>query len=233
MTFVLTEEQQMLKDAASDYTSEKLAVSHFRKLRDDGRNGVDPESWSQMAQMGWAGILIPEEHGGSGFGHVGLGQILEAQGRTVAATPLLQTALIGASAIMKAGDSGQQAEFLPRIADGSLTFALALDEGPHHASLQTALVARKEGEGFVISGHKRFVPNGHFADMFIVVARTSGEPGDARGLTLFLVPSDTDGLEITPLDTIDAHGAANLELSDVSVGGGAVLGVRRWRMGKP
>ena len=89
MTFVLTEEQNMLKDAATDFARDQLSLTHFRKLRDAGANGKDPESWTAMAEMGWAGVLVPEDFGGSDFGYVGLGQVLEAQGRTLAATPLL------------------------------------------------------------------------------------------------------------------------------------------------
>ena len=224
MTFVLTEEQSMLKEAARDFTAEQLPLTHFRKLRDEGKNGNDPETWAAMAEMGWAGVLIPEEFGGSDFGYVGMGQVLEAQGRTLATTPLLQTALIGVSAILSGGTQEQKSTLLPKIAEGKITTALAIDEGPHHAPTKTSLKAAQTGGAFTLEGKKTFVPNGQFADLFIVVARTSGAAGETSGLTLFLIPRDTDGLTVTPLDTLDAHGAANLELEAVVVPNADVLG---------
>lgn len=115
MTFVLTEEQTMLKEAARDYASEQLSLKYFREKRNAGANGKDADSWSSMAEMGWAGVLVPEDFGGSDFGYVGLGQVLEAQGRTLAATPLLQTALIGVSALMIGGSDEQKSTLLPKI----------------------------------------------------------------------------------------------------------------------
>ena len=224
MTFVLTEEQGMLKDAARDFVSEQLSLTHFRAQRNAGANGKDPESWAAMAEMGWYGVLIPESYGGSEFGYVGLGQVLEAQGRTLAASPLLQTALVGVSALVLGGSDAQKETVLPKIAEGKLTTALAVDEHAHHAPTQIAMTAIADGGGFKLSGKKTFVSNGHFADLFIVAARTSGKPGDTSGITLFMVPRDTDGLKVTELNTLDYHGAANLEFDGVVVPAADVLG---------
>ena len=224
MTFVLTEEQTMLKEAARDFTAEQLSLKYFRETRNSGANGKDAASWASMAEMGWAGVLVPEEFGGSEFGYVGLGQVLEAQGRTLAPTPLLQTALIGASALMLGGSDEQKATVLPKIAEGALTTALAVDEKPHFAPKATALAATASGGAFTLSGKKTFVANGHFADLFIVAARTSGKPGETAGITLFMVPRDTDGLTVTELKTLDYHGAANLTFDGVVVPNADVLG---------
>lgn len=224
MTFVLTEEQTMLREAASDFTKEQLSLKHFRAQRDAGANGKDPASWDAMAEMGWAGVLVPEGLGGSEFGYVGLGQVLEAQGRTLAATPLLQTALIGASALVLGGSEEQQNTVLPKLAEGKIKTALAVDEKPHHAPLKTAMTAEAIGGGFKLTGKKVFVANGHIADLFIVVARTSGNPGDENGLTLFMVPAETDGLTVSELKTLDYHGAANLTFEGVIVPAADVLG---------
>jgi len=127
MTFVLTEDQQMLRDTAMSFAADTLPVSHLRGLRDAGANGVDPKSRAKLAELGFFGVLVPEEHGGSEFGMVGMGQILEAQGRSLAATPLLQTGVIGASALTLGGSQAQKAEWLPKIAAGEVLTALALD----------------------------------------------------------------------------------------------------------
>ena len=224
MTFVLTEEQNMLKEAAQDFMSEQLSLTHFRKQRNAGANGKDAESWGAMAEMGWYGVLVPEEFGGSEFGYVGMGQVLEAQGRTLASSPLLQTAMVGVSALVLGGSDAQKSTVLPKIAEGKITTALAVDEHAHHAPANIAMKAEATGGGYTLTGKKVFVPNGHFADLFIIAARTSGVKGDTDGITLFMVPRDTDGLTVTELNTLDYHGAANLELDGVVVPAADVLG---------
>lgn len=224
MTFLLTEDQQMLRDTAMSFAADELPVSHLRALRDVGKNGDDAEGRAKLAELGFFGVMIPEAHGGTEFGMVGMGQILEAQGRTLAATPLIETALIGASALMLGGSEAGQAEFLPQIADGSLTTALAVDETSHHTPFNIATEAERDGQGFTLNGAKCFVSTGHFAAMFIVAARTFGEAGDRHGITLFLVPNDTNGLGVLPLKTVDSHGAAHLTLEGVHVPDSHVLG---------
>jgi alkylation response protein AidB-like acyl-CoA dehydrogenase len=223
MAFVLTEEQQMLRDSAVAFAAEKLPVSQLRALRTAGA-GFDKAAWKDMVELGFTGVLIPEEFGGSGFGYVGLGQVLEAQGRTIAASPLLSTALIGASTLLIAGTQAQKEAWLPKIAGGETITALAVDEGPHHDPAHIKLSAKKSGAGFTLNGDKRYVVDGGDANLLIVVARTSGDAGDATGITLFLVPANAEGVTVTKLSTLDAHAAANINLAGVNVGADAVLG---------
>lgn len=224
MTFILTEDQQMLRDTAIAFARDELPISRLRGLRDAGANGVDAEARTKLAELGFFGVLVPEAYGGSDFGMVGLGQIMEAQGRTLAATPLLQTALIGASALVLGGSDEQKNVWLEKIASGEIATALALDEGAHHNPLNITMTANKDGDTFVLSGSKRFVPNGQFGDLFLVVARTSGSAGEEGGLSLFLVPKDTNGLSVQTLNTLDAHGAADLTLDGVTAGASALVG---------
>lgn len=223
MAFVLTEEQQMLRDSATAFASEKLPVSQLRALRTAGA-GFDKGAWKEMVELGFTGVLIPEEFGGSGFGYVGLGQVLEAQGRTIAASPLLSTALIGASALLIAGSQAQKEAWLPKIAGGEAITALAVDEGAHHDPAHIKLSAKKSGAGFVLNGDKRYVVDGGEANLLIVAARTSGAAGDTTGVTLFLVPANAKGVTVTALKTLDAHAAANIAFAGVDVGADAVLG---------
>lgn len=224
MTFILTEDQEMLRETALAFARDELPITHFRNLRDGGKNGVDEATQKKLAELGFFGVIIPDEPGGEHFGLVGLGQILEAQGRTLAATPLLQTALIGASALQLGGNAAQQGEWLPRIATGDVTFALALDETTHFNPLNISTTAKRDGEDYVLKGMKKFVPDGHHADMFIVAARTSGAAGDRDGITLFLVPSDAEGVSIQILNTLDSHGAAHVTFDDVPAIAASVLG---------
>jgi alkylation response protein AidB-like acyl-CoA dehydrogenase len=223
MAFVLTEEQQMLRDSATSFAAEKLPVSQLRALRKDGK-AYDPGTWKEMAELGFAGVLVPEEFGGSAFGYVGLGQVLEAQGRTLAASPLLSTAMIGASALLLGGTAAQKDAWLGKIAGGEAIVALAADEGPHHDPAHVKLSAKKSGAGYVLNGDKRYVVDGAEADLLVVAARTSGDAGDATGITLFLVPGKAKGVTRTSLKTLDAHAAANISFAGVEIGSDAVLG---------
>ena len=129
--------------------------------------------------MGWAGILVPEAHGGAASGLAALAGVLEQDGRTLAASPLIATALIGATTLAHAGGSLRET-LSGRLAHGACLLALALEKGPRHAPYAVATRAEWGGDGFVINGRKTFVMDGHVADHFVVVARTSGG-SDERG----------------------------------------------------
>ena len=150
--------------------------------------------------------------------------MLEETGRNLVASPLLSTALIAASALTLAGTDAQKAAWLDKIALGEAVATLAVDEGSHHAPAKVALTATKTAGGYVLNGAKTFVLDGEAADLLIVVARTSGKPGDTDGLTLFLVQADAAGVTRTHLALADSRGAARIDFKDVSVGSDAVLG---------
>lgn len=222
---VLNEEQSMLRDAAKSWTQEKSPVTAFRKMRDSGVEiGYDANAWNEMAEMGWAGVIIPEEYGGSAFGYLSMGLILEELGRTLTASPLIASGVGAASALVLGGSDSQKSEWLPKIADGSVVGALAVDEGPHHAPEKVALAATKSGGGYSLSGTKTFVIEGLAANLLVVSARTSGKPGDKDGITLFLVPADAKGVSRKRLALADSRGAANITFDKVEVGADAVLG---------
>lgn len=163
---VLTEEQTMLRDMARDWAGNESPVSAWRKLRDaNGAAGYDAGAWRAMAEMGWAGIIVPEAHGGSDFGWLSLGLVIEELGRTLAANPLAASAA-AASAILLGGSDAQKAKWLPRIASGELVATLAVDEGPRH---DPAAIAAKV-EGGKLSGAKAFVAEGDSAGLFVVAA---------------------------------------------------------------
>jgi alkylation response protein AidB-like acyl-CoA dehydrogenase len=222
---VLNEEQSMLRDAAKSWTQEKSPVTAFRKMRDSGVEvGFDAAAWNEMAEMGWAGVIIPEEFGGSDFGYLSMGLILEELGRTLTASPLLASGLGAASALVLGGTDAQKSEWLPKIAEGTAIGALAVDEGAHHAPEKVALAATKSGAGYSLSGAKSFVLEGLAANVLIVSARTSGKPGDKDGITLFVVPADAKGISRKRLALADNRGAANITFDKVEVGADAVLG---------
>ena len=225
MGFVLTEEQQILRDSAKGFIAEKSPVTELRRLRDSNdENGFDTGLWSQMAEMGFAGIIIPEEYGGAGFGYRGLGLVLEEAGRTLAASPLVSTSLLCASALLIGGSEDQKKALLPEIASGNLVMALAMDEGAHHNPASIEASAAKDGDGYVLNGTKSFVLDGHVAGKLIVAARTSGARGNTSGLTLFIVDGDAAGVTRKRHIMVDSRNAAEITLKDVKVAAGDVLG---------
>jgi alkylation response protein AidB-like acyl-CoA dehydrogenase len=220
----LNEEQVMLRDSARDWVREKSPVSAFRRLRESGNaEGFDRAAWREMCDLGWAGILVPEEFGGSGLGYRTLGLVLEETGRTLTASPLLSNA-VAVTALLLGGTSEQKQQWLPKLADGSAVATLAIDEGHHHAPESISLEAKKTGSGYTLTGEKRFVPDGAMADLIVVTARTGGSVGEKNGITLFLIDGNASGLSRTPLHTVDSRGYVNLRLENVECAGSAVLG---------
>ena len=218
MALVLTEEQTMLRDMAKQFFTEQVPVTNLRKLRDEeSAEGYDKAVWQQIVELGFAGILIPEEQGGTGFGPIGLGIVMQEAGRTLAATPLYSTAILGAGLILAAGSDTQKAELLPQIASGELLTSLALEETAHHNPKQVAMSAEQNGDQIILSGQKNFVIDGHIADKLIVVARTSGAAGDANGLSMFLVDAKAKGVTITRTHMVDSRNAAIVSFDKVNV----------------
>ncbi|HEX4295095.1 MAG TPA: acyl-CoA dehydrogenase family protein [Rhizomicrobium sp.] len=197
---VFIEEQTMLRDAAKAWAQEKSPVAAFRKLRDGGNiDGFDRAAWREMAEMGWTGILVPEEYGGTGLGYLTLGVVLEETGRTLTASPLVSTALTAATALLLGGSEAQKKEWLPRIAEGSVVAAFAVDEGPHHHPEKIAMA------GATLSGTKSFVAEGGVAELIIVATRDG----------LLLVRGDAKGLTRRKLHSVDSRGFADLAFENV------------------
>lgn len=224
MKLVLSDEQLMLQDAAEGYLAEAAGPSTLRRVRDaGGSDGFDRAVWASMAEMGWAGVMTSEDLGGVGLGHVEAGVIAEAMGRNLSAAPFLSTAVMGAVALTRFGGPAH-AGWPARMAAGEVIIALALDETRRHAPNTVATRAERQGNGFRITGAKTFVQDGAAADGLIVSARTSGAEDDAAGVTLFLLPADTPGVEITPTNMIDTSGAARITFDGVEIDADAVLG---------
>jgi alkylation response protein AidB-like acyl-CoA dehydrogenase len=225
MALVLTEEQSMLRDSARGLISDKAPVSHLRSLRDaKDATGFSRDLWKTFAEMGFSGLLVSEQYGGSGLGAVEAGIVMEEIGRTLMPSPFLATSVLAASALSRGGSEAQKAQHLPKISDGSLLAALAIDEGAKHRPLQTKLQATRSGNGFKLSGDKAFVVDGHTADLLIVAARSAGSAGDKSGLTLFLVDPKAKGLAVERTAMVDSHNAARIVFDNVEVNADSVLG---------
>ena len=225
MALVLTEEQQILQKTAQEFIAANAPLTQLRKLRDSNDDlGFSRELWKEMAQLGWVGLAEEEAYGGSGLGAAELGILFEECGRTLAATPMLSTAVLGAGCIRLGGSSEIKSEILPAVASGDKLLALAMDEGPRFAPYSIETTATKAEDGYTVSGRKAFVLDGHTADHIVVVARSSGASGDRDGLTLLLVDRAAPGVKIQRTMMIDTRNAAIVELAEVSVPASRVLG---------
>jgi alkylation response protein AidB-like acyl-CoA dehydrogenase len=190
----LTDEQTMLRDMAREWADNESPVTAFRALRNAARpEGFDPATWAEIGQMGWGGIVIPEEQGGSAMGYLSLGVVVEQLGRNLAATPLAATGP-AASAIVLGEDAAAKSAWLPRIASGEVIATLAVDEGPlHGGAIATSVTADR------LTGTKAFVAEGDTAQVFVVAA--------ADGL--YLVTGD-EGVTRSPRRMADARSHAEI-----------------------
>lgn len=221
----LTEEQTMIRDQAKSWVDEQSPVKKFREMRDSGiEQAFLPDTWSAMVEMGWTGIIVPEQYGGSDLGYLTFGLVLEETGRNLTASPLFASAFVGASALLLGGSDDQKQRWLPGVVDGSGILTLAVDEGPRHDPAGIAMEAKAGGDGFTLRGSKTLVPEGMSATAFIVAARSDGKPDDRSGISLFVVPADADGVSRNRLSTVDSRGYANVDFDDVRVGMDALLG---------
>lgn len=226
MTMVLNEEQRLLQDTAGEFLAANAPVSALRALRDSrDALGYSLPLWQQMAELGWAGIIVPEEFGGLGFGFAGLAAVQQQCGRTLAASPLLATCALGASAILLGGSRQQKESILPPLVRGELCLALALEESPHHDPLGVMLEAKRSGADYVLNGSKQFVLDGHSAGSLIVVARSRGDRGDRDGISLFLLNADTAGIVRRRTLMMDSRNAARIDFNDVRVAADGLIGI--------
>ena len=220
---LLTDDQRMLQDTAASFLAEEGGpAKQLRHWRDTGcKDGFGHALWRQFGELGLTGICIPEAQGGLGLGATEAALVLEEIGRNLTPSPFLTTAVAAARAIE---GTAHAERWYPAILAGEAVLALAVDEGRHHAPKQTAMQARRQGNGFRLSGSKQFVLQGGSADLVLVAARTGGSPGETDGITLFAVPRDTAGMEVENVTLADSSRAARLEFDSVALDADAVVG---------
>ena len=225
MKLILTEEEQFLKDTAKSFAEERSPITHFRSLRDISDPMLwDKNIWNEMSKLGWPGIMIPEEFGGSNFGLSGICVVLQECAKTLTPSPLFASGVLGAYAINNYGTKEQKEKYLPLIASGELTTSIAVDESSHHNPYDTLLIAKKSSDEYILSGKKNFVIDGTSSDLLIVLARTSGEKGDSTGLTLFLVDPTNEGIDRIKLEMADSRNYANIIFDNVKISSKNILG---------
>ncbi len=218
MDFELTEDQRMLAKTVSDFAKNESPVSRFRKLRDDDV-GYDPAVWRSMGELGWLAVAFPESVGGLGGSFVECAIVLENLATTLTPEPYLASVVLGGMTLLRAGNAKQHETYLTPMLEGESTLALAYSEPRNRYDVGAAETkAEPSGDGYRISGRKVWVLNGHHADQLLVSARAPG------GLSLFVVPRDAPGVEVTVARTIDGHKAGFVTFDGVEVGSDALLG---------
>ena len=222
---VLTEEQQLLQSTAADFARQSLPVSRLRALRETG-DGFSRDLWREMGNLGWPGMLLPEEYGGLGLGYADAVVVLEELGKALAPEPFLSTVLLAGNAVLLGGSAAQKQEILPRVASGEAVLAFAHHEPRarhrmHHVATRAA--AQSDGS-FTISGVKDVVLDGAAAERLVVSARTSGGNDDRDGISLFLIDPHAPGVTVTRQQLVDHRSAALVRLDGVKVPADAQVG---------
>jgi alkylation response protein AidB-like acyl-CoA dehydrogenase len=198
MNFAFTDEQEELRKTVRSFLENKSSEEAVREQMETD-DGFDPAVWGQMGeQMGLQGLSIPEEFGGSGYGFVELGIVLEEMGRALLCAPFFSTAVLAANTLLQSGDDAAKAKYLPGIASGETIATLAYVEpsGKWDESGIT-MQATKSDDGYTLSGTKSFVLDGNTAGLILVAAKTDA------GTSLFAVQGDASGLTKTNLSTMD------------------------------
>ena len=222
MDFDLGKEQKMFKDSAKTFFSKEWDLELLRETNKEDQ-GYSPKHWEKIAELGWLGMLIDEKYEGIGCDFDDLGPILEEMGRALFPSPFLASAVVGASIISEAGTDEQKKKLLTPIADGDVIVTFAVGEtGDDWSKDEIAAKAEKQGDDYLISGVKTFVPFAHVSDYIICCAKDEGASGD--GLTLFLVDTKADGIETTPIPTFAIDRYSKVVFDKVKVAKENIIG---------
>ena len=224
MDFGFSEEQEMLRTLARDFLTTECPKAKVRELLEDEK-GYDPEMWRNMAELGWMGLVFPEEFGGTDASLMELAVLMEEMGRNILPGPFFSTVVLCALPILEYGTSEQKAKFLPQIAKGEAIWALALTEssGSYEVS-EIRLRASLEGEEYVLKGDKLFVPDAHIADYLLVVARTAEGKETEEGITLFIVDAKDPAVKVEVIPTIAGDRQCRVSFNNVRAAKNNILG---------
>jgi alkylation response protein AidB-like acyl-CoA dehydrogenase len=224
MDLSLSEEQEMVKKMARDFLTDKFPKTVVKEI-EESELGYSPELWQEMAELGWMGLVFPENYGGGGMSFLDLAVLLEEMGRACLPGPYFSTVILGGLPILDAGSEEQKQKYLPKIASGEAIFTLALTESS--ASYDAAAIkikATADNDAYVLNGTKLFVPDAHVADYMLVVARTDEKAKAEDGITIFIVDAKSPGISYTVLRTIANDKLCEVVFNQVNVPKENILG---------
>lgn len=219
MDFGFSEEQELLRKSAADFLSKECPMTYVRQMMEDERGYADAV-WSKMAELGWTGLIYPEEFGGAGLSLVDLVVVLEEMGKASLPGPFLSTVCLGGLAILEAGNDVQKKKYLPGLASGQTKATLAfLEENARWDDKGINLKPRKGAKNYSLSGVKLFVPDAHVADLIVCAARMT------KGVSLFVVERQQPGVTVRQLKTMDqTRKLCEVTFDKIQVGPDAILG---------
>lgn len=224
MDFELSEEQTLLRDSALRYGRSKVADAPLSKDA-PSEPGYSADNWRDFAEMGWLGLPFAEENGGLGGSPVDIAVLMEGLGEGLCRSPYLTSVLLAARLVETMGDARQRGEWLDGIIGGQRRLAFAwMERGARRDLRRTALTAGRRAGGFVLSGAKSMTLFADTADAILVLARTTGRPGDEAGLSLFLAPPDARGLTLRTARALDGGRVSDVLFDEVELASGALVG---------
>ncbi|MBK89588.1 MAG: hypothetical protein CL772_00230 [Chloroflexi bacterium] len=221
MDLGLSEIQKMLQESSRSYLEENCTMSFIRAMESDDI-GITEEIWKNMSEMGWLGLMIPEEYSGSGFKFEDMSILLEEMGRVALSGPFFSTAVVGVQSLLISGNESQKKELLPKISSGQIKLSLAFNEstGSFDESEISNTVATKNQNGWTLNGEKLFVNDAIGSDYFIVASKSENN----EGISLFLVPSNTEGIEIEKMESIGGDKIFKVKFNEIKLDDTQLLG---------
>jgi alkylation response protein AidB-like acyl-CoA dehydrogenase len=225
MNYDLNQDQQILKDAAHNFLQKECPTTFVRQMLEDEK-GYTPTMWKKMAELGWMGILFPEEYGGYGGSFMDMAVLLYETGYVCLPGPFFASVVMGGLTVLEGGNEKQKKDLLPGIAGGERIVTLAWTEESGSYSLDhISTGAELRGDSYILNGTKLFVPYAHVSDTMICVARTapaSSKPGE--GLSLFLVDGKSKGVSVQVLKTLAGDKQGEVILNQVRIPKDNLLG---------
>ncbi|MFC1949866.1 acyl-CoA dehydrogenase family protein [Chloroflexota bacterium] len=224
MDFEFTEEQEMLRASARDFLEKECTESVITEVETSGL-GYSPELWKKIADLGWLGLVYPEQYGGAGMNVIDLAVLYEEFGRSMFPSPYMSTIVLGGLTILEAGSDEQKSDILPRITAGDEIIALILNEpgadwegmdwDPEGVTIQ----ATADGDNYLLDGTKRFVHDANIASTFLVPARTKAGGSPKDSITLFLVDTGSPGVSVTQIASVNGDNQCEVIFDKVRVPG--------------
>ena len=224
MDYEFTKDQEMIREAARDFLQQECPKDKVRHLREDEK-AYDPAMWKGMVDLGWMGVVLPEEYGGIGGEFLDLLILMEEMGKNIMPSPFFSTVALCSMPILKYGTDSQKNENLTAIATEGRIWTLAINEveADYQAS-DVKLAASASGDGYLLNGKKLFVPYAKSAEKMIVVARTADRENPEEGVTVFLVDAQSPGITFAPMPVTARDARCEVTFTDVAAPKASVLG---------
>ena len=224
MDFSFNEEQTLIQNQVEQFIQRDYDWETRQSLAESDL-GFSQENWQKFAELGWLGISLSEEAGGFGGSAIETMIVMEEFGKSLVLEPFLETIVLGSSLIDLTGNAEQKKEVLSSVIEGNLQLALAFTEPQSRFNLSDITTeAKEDGKNYLLNGFKSVVMNGPSANQFIVSARTANNQRDIKGISLFLVDANSEGISTRNYKTVDGRRASELTLENVKVSADSILG---------